>query len=119
MARPRPTPDEQRISISPEGVSSDAPEGAQLHRPTLQGGPGDQLLDDQLHRPTCEADRPTNSIDKLSANQLQPTNSLSSNPAKQISESSATDPRQLLRDVSPSRHIRTYAQHAEWAPGCL
>jgi hypothetical protein len=36
-ARLRPTPDKQHISNSPEGISRNAPEDAQLRRPTLQG----------------------------------------------------------------------------------
>jgi hypothetical protein len=36
IARSRPTPDKQHISDSPKGISSDALEGANLHRPTLQ-----------------------------------------------------------------------------------
>jgi hypothetical protein len=35
IARSRPTPDKQHIFDSPEGISSDALEGANLHRPTL------------------------------------------------------------------------------------
>jgi hypothetical protein len=48
MARPRPTSGGKRIFGSPEGVSSDAPDGAQLRRPTLRGEPADQLSNDQL-----------------------------------------------------------------------
>jgi hypothetical protein len=80
-ARPRPTPDEQRISDSPDGVSNDArkvPNSA-----------------NQL----CEADRLTNS--------------LSSNSTRQKSESNATDPHHPRWDVSPSSHVRTYAQHTD------
>jgi hypothetical protein len=46
-ARSRPTLDKQRIFDSPEGISSDALECAQLRRPTLQGGPAEQLSTDQ------------------------------------------------------------------------
>ena len=37
-ARQRPTSDKQRNSDSPDSISGDAPEGGQLHLPTLQGG---------------------------------------------------------------------------------
>jgi hypothetical protein len=57
-ARPRPTSDKQHIFDSSEGISNDASKGAQLRRPTLQGGPADQLYADQL----CEADQLTNSL---------------------------------------------------------
>jgi hypothetical protein len=36
MTHPTPTPYKHHISDSPENISVDAPEGAQLHRPTLQ-----------------------------------------------------------------------------------
>jgi hypothetical protein len=39
MARLRPTLNEEHIFDSPEGGPGDTPEGAQLRRPTLQGGP--------------------------------------------------------------------------------
>jgi hypothetical protein len=71
----------------------------------------------------CEADRPTNSLMTKFIDQFneedQPTNSLSSNPMRQRSESSATDPHQLRHDASPSSHIWTYTHHDEWAPGSL
>jgi hypothetical protein len=102
MARLWPTLDEERITDSPEGISSDAPKGARLRRPTLRGGPTDQLSDspecvssdapegDQLRQPTLRADKATNS----------PTNSLSSNPTRQRAEYGASDPRKLRQDAS-------------------
>jgi hypothetical protein len=44
-ARSRPTPNEQRVTDLPEGISGDASEGGRLRRPTLRGGPTDQLSD--------------------------------------------------------------------------
>jgi hypothetical protein len=98
MARLWPTLDEERITDSPEGISRDAPEGARLRRPTLRGGPTDQLSDspecvssdapegDQLRQPTLRADKATNS--------------LSSNPTRQRAEYGASDPRKLRQDAS-------------------
>jgi hypothetical protein len=61
----------------------------------------------------------TNSDDQLSTNQLRSTNPPSSNPARQRSKSSVTNPCQLWWDTSPSRHVWICAHHTEWAPGSL